>query len=80
MKTIRIQKFHDPLLPNKNERLDAAAQALAKRTKYSIVPIDAGFQIEGQWVGKFESEEKFARRVARDLQLSAEVIFDYTIV
>jgi hypothetical protein len=80
MKTIRIQKFHDPLVPNKHERLDAAAQALAKRTGYSIVRIDDGFEIAGPWAGKFETEEKFTRRIARDLQLGAEVIFDYTIV
>jgi hypothetical protein len=79
MKTIRIAKFHDPLARNKRERLNAAALALSKRPDYSVISTEVGFQIEGPWVGKFETEEKFARRIACDLQLRAEVIFDYTI-
>jgi hypothetical protein len=79
MKTIHIEKFHDPLARNKRERLNVAALALSKRPGYSVISTDVGFQIEGPWAGKFETEEKFVHRIARDLQLRAEVIFDYVI-
>jgi len=79
MKTIKILGFHDKFAVNRREKLDAAARALSDRTGFSIVPTDDGFRVAGQWRGKFLSEDQFAERIVRDLQLRAGLLFDATI-
>ncbi len=76
MKTIRILKLHERFFGPNRLTLDEAARAMSKRTGYSIVPIESGFEVSGEWRAKFLTEQDFANRIARDLQLASGVIFD----
>jgi hypothetical protein len=43
------------------------------------MPTDTGFALSGEWRGQFRSEDDFARRIARNLAIASEVMFEAVI-
>ena len=76
---IRILKIRNCLLGDPRRSLELAAQQISARTGFSISPVPDGFTVAGEWRGQFASEEAFAHRMARDLALTAEVVFDSVV-
>ena len=79
MKTIRILKIQDQFLPYPRSKLNTAAQKMSEQTGFTITPTENGFDLSGEWRGKFESEDAFASRIARNLQLASGVMFSAVI-
>lgn len=79
MKTIRILKVRDPFISNPRGQVNAAAQKMSERTGFSIEPTESGFNLSGEWRGKFESEDAFAYRIVRDLELASGVMFESVV-
>jgi hypothetical protein len=79
MKTIRILKIQDQFLPYPRSKLNTAAQRMSEQTGFTITLTESGFSVSGEWRGKFETEDAFASRIARDLQLLSGVLFDSVV-
>jgi hypothetical protein len=76
---IRILRVRSWLGGNPRASLETAVKQISDRTGFSLLPVPDGFVVSGEWRGQFASEEAFANRMARDLALTAEVIFDSVV-
>jgi hypothetical protein len=80
MKKIKILKIDGLLVPNARRKLNAAAKKISEQTGFSITPTATGFTLpDDEWRPRFASEEDFARRIARDLAITSEVMFEAVI-
>ena len=76
---IKVLRVRSSLAGNPRRSLEVAAKQISERTGFSLLPVPDGFTVSGEWRCQFPSEEAFAHRMARDLALTAEVVFDSVV-
>lgn len=79
MKAIRILKIKNQFTVNPRGQLEVAARKISERTGFNITPTETGFTLSGEWRGKYASEDAFAHRIARDLEIASGVTFDAVV-